>query len=146
MAEFGLFSGAALSETFAQKAARQSDERGFALINLIHTGQSAAAVREIENGATVNTRSLGGNWTPLSAAAAMGDMEVTRALLKAKADPLMKDAKGRTAIDVAKERGMKAIQTLLEKTAKQQAKLAKPKAARKKPAAKKSRRKTPAPA
>lgn len=135
MADYGFFgSSGILSDTFAQKAARAADMRGMDLVNLIHTGQSALAIRLIESGATVNIRSMGGNWTPLSAAVAMKDAPVMHALLKAKADPLMTDAKGKTAIDIAKERGLKTLERQLKKAARA-------KAARKPVAAKKTRKK-----
>jgi ankyrin repeat protein len=124
-------------ETAGDRAARMADARGINLITLIHNGQTHAALSEISAGANVNIRSLGGNWTPLGAAAAMGDAEVTRALLKAGARVDAKDVQGRTALGIAEAYGHKAVATQLKKAAP-----ARPKAG--KPAAKKTRRKKPA--
>ncbi|MBI1214910.1 MAG: hypothetical protein GC185_03710 [Alphaproteobacteria bacterium] len=110
------FYRASLVDTFADRAARESIVKGMQLVNIILTGQHIAALREINAGGfDPNVRSMGGNWTPLGAAAAMKDTEVAKALLKAGADPLMKDVKGRTAIDLAKQYEAKAVLRLLEK-------------------------------
>lgn len=67
----------------------------------------------LEAGAPVNVPHLGGG-TPLHSAAYVGDMEVVRMLLDRGGDPRMKTHDGKTAIDIARERGHAAVAETLE--------------------------------
>ncbi len=51
--------------------------------------------------------------TPLMLAAVWGNAEVVRILLEAGADPLLRDAGGRTARDAAESKGKSAVVSLL---------------------------------
>ena len=53
-------------------------------------------------------------WTPLIAAAWEGDIEIVTALLRANADPNMKDCAGHTARDAATLQGHELMTILLE--------------------------------
>ncbi len=68
----------------------------------------------LEAGAPVNVPHLGGG-TPLHTAAFVGDPEVVRMLLDRGADPLMTTDDGKTAIDIARERGHAALAEMLER-------------------------------
>ena len=58
----------------------------------------------LERGADVNVRQTGG-FTPLHGAAANGDRAMTELLIDRGADPLLRNDEGRTARDLALERG-----------------------------------------
>ncbi len=67
----------------------------------------------LDAGAPVNVPHLGGG-TPLHTAAFVGDPDVVRMLLERGADPSLRTDDGKTAIDVARERGHAGIARLLE--------------------------------
>lgn len=69
----------------------------------------------LEAGAPVNARS-GSGGTPLHTAAFLGDTEVAELLLARGADPRIANNEGRTAVDVARERGHAALAERLERT------------------------------
>ncbi len=84
---------------------------------------SATAVRAaaivhllLEHGADVNATQHG-EWTPLMAAAANGDLDSVRALLARGADTSARNAEGKTAADLARDRGQAAAAALLPPTA-----------------------------
>lgn len=66
----------------------------------------------LKAGAPVNVPHLGGG-TPLHTAAFVGDPEVLRMLLDRGADPRLTTADGKTAIDIARERGHAEAAALL---------------------------------
>lgn len=68
----------------------------------------------LDGGAPVNVPHLGGG-TPLHTAGYVGDPEVVRMLLERGADPLVKTEEGKTAIDIARERGHARVADLLER-------------------------------
>lgn len=68
----------------------------------------------IKHGAEVNVSATDTGTTPLMFAGARGDLKVMSLLLGAGADPLARDAEGRTALDFARMRGRdKAVEMLL---------------------------------
>lgn len=71
----------------------------------------------IDAGAPVNAPHLGGG-TPLHTAAFTGDARSARMLLERGADPTKKTDDGKTAIDVARERGHDDVARMLETAAK----------------------------
>jgi ankyrin repeat protein len=68
----------------------------------------------LDAGAPVNVPHLGGG-TPLHSAAFTGDAEVVRTLLDRGADPTLRTDDGKTAIDIARERGHAAVAEMLER-------------------------------
>ena len=66
----------------------------------------------LEAGAPVDVPHLGGG-TPLHTAAFVGDPEVLRMLLDRGADPRLTTDDGKTAIDIARERGHAEAAALL---------------------------------
>jgi len=84
---------------------------------------SATAVRAtaivrllLEHGADVNATQHG-EWTPLMAAAANGDLDSVQALLARGANAALRNAEGRTAAELARDRGQAAVVALLPPTA-----------------------------
>ena len=76
--------------------------------------QGSASVIELLHGAKALLNSQNGQGsTPLATAAQYGREDACRALLAAGADVDLADGRGRTALDVAKERGREAIVALL---------------------------------
>ena len=69
----------------------------------------------LDAGAPVNVGHLGGG-TPLHTTAFTGDLESARMLLDHGADPHARMDDGRTAVDVARERGNTEVLALLERT------------------------------
>lgn len=67
----------------------------------------------LDAGAPVNVPHLGGG-TPLHTAAFTGDAAVARLLLARGADPMARTDDGKTAVDVARERGHEDLARLLE--------------------------------
>lgn len=70
----------------------------------------------IDAGANVNIQNVTGGLTALIIAAAEGNEEITRKLLASKADASVKTNDGRTALDIARARGLTRIAELLEKS------------------------------
>ena len=68
----------------------------------------------IDRGADVNQRGGLHSETPLHFAAQYGNVELVKLLLEAKADPTAKEFRGKTPLDVAKERKHPDIVKLLE--------------------------------
>jgi ankyrin repeat protein len=68
----------------------------------------------LDAGAPVNASHLGGG-TPLHTAAYGGDPDVVRLLLDRGADPMLRTDDGKTAVDVARERGHAAVAEMLGK-------------------------------
>jgi len=109
------------------KAARMLFERGAAVDVLAANAtrvmplHSAASARNLEatrllleRGAPVNARQQGG-WAPIHAAAQNGDRGMVELLLGHGADPFLANDAGKTAVDVAREKGHEEIVVLLEK-------------------------------
>jgi ankyrin repeat protein len=71
----------------------------------------------LDAGAPVNVPHLGGG-TPLHTAAFTGDLESIRLLLERGADPSLRLDDGKTAIDIARERGHEEAARMLEAAAK----------------------------
>jgi len=69
----------------------------------------------LDNGADVNAADKRGKHTPLHFAAWAGNADLVTLLLARKADRNLKDAENRTPLALAKEKGHKAVITLLEK-------------------------------
>jgi ankyrin repeat protein len=69
----------------------------------------------LDAGAPVNVPHLGGG-TPLHTAAHVGDPEVVRMLLERSAEPLARTDDGKTAIDIARERGYAALADLMQRS------------------------------
>ncbi len=84
----------------------------------LHSAASArnleAARLLLEHGAPVNTRQQGG-WVPLHAAAQNGDRPMVELLLKHGADPKLVNDAGKTAANIAREKGHTEIAGLLGK-------------------------------
>jgi uncharacterized protein len=84
----------------------------------LHSAASArnleAARLLVERGAPVNGRQQGG-WVPIHAAAQNGDLGMVELLLGHGADPTLANDAGKTAADVAREKGHEEIAALLEK-------------------------------
>ncbi len=70
----------------------------------------------LDNGACVNAQQHGG-WTALHAAAMNGDDAMVNALLKAGADAGCKSGDGKTAADMAREKGHESVAALFDKLA-----------------------------
>lgn len=83
----------------------------FAIVNL-HT---ATVQTLLDFGADVNVQATACGCTPLLLAAGSGDIGITRALLNSGADPETVCGPGRTALEVAKERGHTAIVELIRR-------------------------------
>jgi ankyrin repeat protein len=82
---------------------------------------SAASARNLEaarllldHGAPVNARQMGG-WVPIHAAAQNGDRAMVEMLLEHGADASLANDAGKTAADVAREKGHAEIAALLER-------------------------------
>jgi len=70
-------------------------------------GGNAEVIRALAgNGADVNARTRDEGQTPLHLAAAMGKTDAVKALVELKADTAARDAKGRTALDLAERAGV----------------------------------------
>lgn len=69
----------------------------------------------LDAGAPVNVPHLGGG-TPLHTAAFVGDAEVVRLLLERGCDPSRRTDEGKTAVDIARERGHAGVAEMLERS------------------------------
>ena len=92
------------------------DKDGYSALYWAVFGNHTDVVNKlISKGADVNVRT-GHYWTPLHAAAHSGDTELMKFLLQHGAKPLIRNSRGETALDIAREfLGEEEIQQLLEK-------------------------------
>jgi Ankyrin repeats (many copies) len=85
------------------------------LTNAVTSGDKSAVGTLLANGANVNERTSGGQ-TPLILAVIFGHTELVRVLVKAGADPELRDNLGLNAIEWAKRRGLtEALEILTNK-------------------------------
>ena len=75
------------------------------LTNAVTSGDESAVGTLLANGADVNERTSGGQ-TPLILAVIFGHTELVRVLVKAGADPELRDNLGLNAVEWAKRRGL----------------------------------------
>jgi len=106
----------------------QTNIRNLPLISAaINSHKSISIIKKlIVTGADVNQKGVVGDWTPLMVAAYRGYTDAVKELLKAGADPSLKNSQdsgwiwyryGRTALDYAKEQGHKDIVQILQNQA-----------------------------
>ena len=96
------------------RAASRNPMRVAPLHSAVADGCDFAIVRAlVEAGGDVNAKQRHG-WTPLHGAAFEGDAETVRFLLAHGADPKATNDPGKTAADVARERGHEEVARLLE--------------------------------
>lgn len=105
-----------LLEKGATVDARDSDGQT-ALLYACRGSSTEAARLLVQKGAGVNIRSHKQGFTPLIAAAAVGNPEIVQLLLTSGADPTLKDRDGIAAEQFARERGFPAIAELLQNAA-----------------------------
>lgn len=106
-----------LLERGVDVAARARNKLAVTALHSAVATDAAPVDREIvrmllEAGAPVNVPHLGGG-TPLHTAAYVGDPEVVRMLLERGGDPSMRTDDGKTAIDIARERGHTVVAEML---------------------------------
>uniref|UniRef100_A0A1B6LPG5 Uncharacterized protein n=1 Tax=Graphocephala atropunctata TaxID=36148 RepID=A0A1B6LPG5_9HEMI len=91
------------------------DNAGYtALHYAVRKGNTSMCKLLLAAGASVNVTTKAGLATPLHRAAMEGHMDVISLLLKSGADPLAKDAEGRTAADRARDNHHEAVLELLK--------------------------------
>jgi ankyrin repeat protein len=78
------------------------------------TGKITVAGLLLDRGADVNAADARGKLTPLHYAAWSGNVELVQLLVARKADRSAKENRGRTALDLAKERNHAAVVKVLE--------------------------------
>lgn len=91
--------------------------KGEALVRDADGGYLESIKSIVEGGGDVNWQLQPSGLTPLMAAATGGYIEVVRYLLSVGADPNIKDANGKTALDRAKSAGANDVVKLLSQTA-----------------------------
>lgn len=85
------------------------------LVLASYRGQTEVVKLLLERGAAVNAQEKRNGLSSLSHAVGRGDKELVRVLLQHGADPLLKSADGRTALERAEANGAKEIVALLKK-------------------------------
>ncbi len=106
-----------LLEHGAEPGARSRNAMALEPLHSAAASRSLAIVKRLlERRAEVDARQHGG-WTPLHAAAFNGDVPMSECLLAHGADPSLKSDDGKTAIDVAIEKGHGAVVDLLRSRA-----------------------------
>lgn len=99
------------------EAARSDAEYGAtAMFNAILKRRLPMVESLLRTGIDVNIRD-GRGMTPLMAAAATGDLEIVRFLLKKKAAPQLKSSTGETAYEIARRAGFSDVAALLTSAA-----------------------------
>jgi ankyrin repeat protein len=89
------------------------------LMNAVAVGNKGVAEMLIKAGANVNWQSPVSGMTPLMHAAFYGDPQVVSFLLEHGADPKLRDAQNKSAVDIAQERGNTKALTILKQTGKE---------------------------
>jgi len=98
----------------ADVKARSTNQLANLPIHAAAAGRHAAVVRLlVEAGSPVNETQQGG-FVPLHSAAQNGDLAMAKVLLAAGADPKLAAGAGKTAIDIAREKGFDELARLME--------------------------------
>ncbi len=84
----------------------QDDQGWTALFFAVHRGSPGQAELLLKAGAKVNHQSLGTKQSPLGEAVYLGHRNMIQLLLQYKADAHLKDAGGKSPLDLAKEQGL----------------------------------------
>jgi ankyrin repeat protein len=80
-------------------------------------GDSEVVKLLLDHEAEINARDQESGATPLSYAASLGRVEVVELLLARGADPMLKNTRGQTPLDLAEENNQKEISALLRRWA-----------------------------